>query len=78
MHELTLPVPPLIFDFMNAVIAAPVDWIEAVGNLRLPPKADQRLQDLMDRNTDGLLSDAERGTTGSFGRIERATFFGTS
>jgi hypothetical protein len=45
---------------MNAVIAAPVDWIESVGNLRLPSKADVRLQGLMDRNNDGLLSEGER------------------
>lgn len=45
---------------MNSVIAAPVDWIESVGNLRLPSKADHRLQDLMDRNNEGLLSESER------------------
>ena len=45
---------------MKSVIAAPVDWIKSVGNLRLPPKADQRLQDLMDRNNEGLLSAGER------------------
>jgi len=45
---------------MNSVIAAPVDWIESIGDLRLPAKTDQRLQDLMDRNTEGLLSQVER------------------
>ena len=45
---------------MNSVIAAPVDWIESVGNLRLPSKADQRLQELMDRNNDGRLTEVER------------------
>ena len=45
---------------MNSVIAAPVDWIESVGDLKLPAKADHRLQELMDRNTEGLLSQAER------------------
>lgn len=45
---------------MNAVIAAPVGWIESVGNLRLPSKADQRLQALMDRNTEGRLAEEER------------------
>jgi len=45
---------------MNGVIAAPVDWVESVGNLRLPPKADRRLQDLMDRNNEGLLNERER------------------
>ena len=49
-----------MFSSMNSVIAAPVDWIESVGNLRFPSKADHRLQDLMDRNNDGLLSEGER------------------
>lgn len=51
---------PFTLERMNAVIAAPVDWIESVGNLRLPSKADVRLQGLMDRNNDGLLSEGER------------------
>jgi len=45
---------------MNSTIAASVDWIEAVGNLRFPPKADHRLQELMDRNNEGLLQESER------------------
>jgi len=45
---------------MNSVIAAPVDWIESVGKLRLPSKADHRLQQLMDRNNEGLLREGER------------------
>ncbi len=45
---------------MNSVIAAPVDWIESVGNLRFLSKADHRLQELMDRNNEGLLSNDER------------------
>jgi hypothetical protein len=45
---------------MISVISAPVDWIESVGDLRLPSKADHRLQDLMDRNNDGLLNEVER------------------
>jgi hypothetical protein len=45
---------------MNSTIAAPVDWIEAVGNLRFPSKADRRLQELMDRNTEGLLQVSEK------------------
>ena len=44
---------------MNSVIAAPVDWIESVGDLRLPSKADHYLQQLMDRNNEGLLSESE-------------------
>ena len=45
---------------MNPVIAAPVDWIESVGDLRLPRKADHRLQHLMDRNNEGGLSASEQ------------------
>ena len=39
-----------------SVISAPLDWVELVSDLRLPPRADRRLQDLMDRNTKGKLS----------------------
>jgi len=45
---------------MDSVITAPVDWVESVGNLRLPSKAALWLQDLMDRNNEGLLSTQER------------------
>jgi hypothetical protein len=44
---------------VSSTIDAPLEWVETVGNLRLPPKADQRLQELMDRNTEGLLTEAE-------------------
>ena len=45
---------------MSSTIDAPLEWVETVGELRLPPKADRRLQELMDRNNEGLLSEAER------------------
>ena len=45
---------------MSAVIQAPREMIEAVAGLRLPAKADHRLQDLMDRNNEGTLTPAER------------------
>ena len=45
---------------VSSTIEAPLEWVETVGNLRLPPKADQRLQELMDRNNEGLLTDADR------------------
>jgi len=45
---------------MSSVVAAPTQWIESVGNLRFPAKADRRLQDLMGRNNDGLLTETER------------------
>ena len=46
---------------MAPTIAAPVDWVESVGNLHFPLKADHRLQQLMDRNTEGLLLESEKG-----------------
>jgi hypothetical protein len=45
---------------LMAVISAPVDWVELVSELRLPPKTDHRLQELMDRNTEGQLAEDER------------------
>lgn len=42
------------------MVAAPADWVEAVGSLHFPPKADRRLQELMHRNNEGLLQDSER------------------
>jgi hypothetical protein len=44
---------------MEATVAAPVEWVESVSDLRLPPRADARLQQLMDSNTEGLLTEAE-------------------
>ncbi|MDY0168422.1 MAG: hypothetical protein RBS80_17870 [Thermoguttaceae bacterium] len=45
---------------MSSTIEAPQRWVETVGDLRLPPRADRKLQELMDRNNDGLLTEAER------------------
>ena len=45
---------------MNSTIAAPINWIESVGNLRFPSKADHRLQELMGRNNEGHLQNSER------------------
>lgn len=42
------------------VISAPLDWVESVSELRLPDKADERLQELMDLNTEGRLTTAQR------------------
>jgi hypothetical protein len=44
---------------MSSTIDAPLEWVETVGNLRLPPRADQRLQALMDRNNEGMLTETE-------------------
>ena len=45
---------------MASLIQAPLEMVETVAALRLPPKADQRLQDLMDRNNEGTLTPEER------------------
>ncbi len=45
---------------MSAVIEAPIEMVEAVADLHLPPRADHRLQDLMDRNNNGALTPEER------------------
>ncbi len=45
---------------MSSTIEAPQEWVETVGDLRLPPRADRKLQMLMDRNNEGLLTEAER------------------
>jgi hypothetical protein len=43
-----------------SVMHAPSDWVESVSRLRLPPRADRRLQVLMDRNNAGRLGDEEQ------------------
>ncbi len=45
---------------MSTTIDAPLEWVETIGRLRLPGKADARLQELMDRNTEGCLTATER------------------
>ena len=45
---------------MTTVVEAPLTMVEAVAALRLPPRADRRLQVLMDRNTEGALEPVER------------------
>ena len=35
-------------------------FVESVAALRFPPKTDSRLQSLMDRNTNGQITAAER------------------
>lgn len=41
-------------------IATPVELVTSVAEFRFPPKIDARLQGLMERNTEGQLSGAER------------------
>lgn len=45
---------------MPAVVETPVEFVESLAALRLPAKTDAHLQRLMDRNTNGLLTPAER------------------
>jgi hypothetical protein len=45
---------------VDLTIAAPLNWVESVGKLHFPSKADRRLQELMDRNNEGRLDQSER------------------
>jgi hypothetical protein len=45
---------------MTVMVQTPIDLMEAVADLHLPAKADQRLQTLMDRNNEGALTFQER------------------
>jgi uncharacterized protein (DUF2236 family) len=56
---------------MVAVIQA-VKMIESVASLHFPPKADQLLQDLMDRNTNGLLTPEDRKELASLVELREA------
>ncbi len=41
-------------------ISAPSDWIESISRLGFLPKTNKRLQQLMDRNNEGTLTEEER------------------
>jgi hypothetical protein len=45
---------------MSDTVDAPLQWVESITLLRLPEHADKRLQELMDHNNEGLLSEQER------------------
>lgn len=45
---------------MTAVVETPLELLESVAGMRFPPKTDARLQSLMDRNTNGVLTPDER------------------
>jgi hypothetical protein len=45
---------------MTEMLQVPADVITSLAELRLPSKADQLLQSLMDRNNEGQLSPEER------------------
>ena len=57
--SLTALAPSPSMFVVSSTIAAPVEWIESVGNLHFPSKADRRLQGLMDRNNEGQLDPRE-------------------
>ena len=44
---------------MSTISASP-EWVESVSQLRLPERTDRRLQELMDRNNEGQLTETER------------------
>ena len=45
---------------MTATLETPRELVESVADVRLPTKADARLQSLMSRNTEGELAPHER------------------
>ena len=45
---------------MGTIVPVPREALEALTAFRFPPKLDRHMQDLMDRNTDGLLTPNER------------------
>lgn len=45
---------------MVAYVEAPIEWIEWLGGLKFPERTDRRMQELMDRNTEGQLTESER------------------
>jgi hypothetical protein len=45
---------------MGAEVSMPSEFVEALANLRFPATTDERLQRLMDRNNEGVLSGDER------------------
>ena len=44
----------------GATVEAPIELITSVADLQFPRKIDAHLQTLMDRNTEGCLSESER------------------
>ena len=52
--------PPPLEPGDAATVPVPVHWVRSVSELRLPNGADRRLGELMERNTEGALSETER------------------
>ena len=49
---------------MDTIIASP-EWVESVSRLEFPNQTNIRMQWLMSRNNEGLLSETERQELGS-------------
>ena len=45
---------------MTAMLETPRELVQSFADVRLPSKTDARLQQLMDRNTEGQLTPPER------------------
>lgn len=45
---------------MGAIVPVPREVLESIKAFRFPSKLDKRMQELMDRNNEGLLTIAER------------------
>ena len=45
---------------MQTMVEAPLELVEEVASMRFPLSADRHLQELMDRNTNGLLTPEEK------------------
>ena len=54
---------------MDATIDAPQQWVKNIAMLRLPDQADRRLQQLMDRNNEGLLTEQERADLAAWAEL---------
>jgi hypothetical protein len=45
---------------VSATIPTPVEFVKSIADLPFPPKVNERLQELMDRNSEGTLTADER------------------
>jgi hypothetical protein len=54
---------------MTTFIEVPLDLMEAVAQLRVPPKTDELLQQLMDQKTSGSLTPAQLDLLEAFGEL---------
>ena len=54
---------------MDASIDAPQQWVENIAMLRLPDQADRPLQQLMDRNNEGLLTEQKKAHLAALAKL---------